>query len=107
MSNPIYEELKRADKVNDITEIDNIVEVYIQSNGKYLDLDKARKKIQELQKKDEIIFAMTAPKPGMPSTPWECATETQLYHALINIRDYLIADLANDVRKSEEEKDNA
>ena len=39
MSNPIYEELKRADKVNDITEIDNIVEVYIQSNGKYLDLD--------------------------------------------------------------------
>ena len=38
MSNPIYEELKRADKVNDITEIDNIVEVYIQSNGKYLDL---------------------------------------------------------------------
>ena len=27
MSNPIYEELKRADKVNDITEIDNIVEV--------------------------------------------------------------------------------
>ena len=107
MSNPIYEELKRADKVNDITEIDNIVEVYIQSNGKYLDLDKARKKIQELQKKDEIIFAMTAPKPGMPSTPWECTTETQLYHALINIMDYLIADLANDVRKSEEEKDNA
>ena len=107
MSNPIYEEFKRADKVNDITEIDNIVEVYIQSNGKYLDLDKARKKIQELQKKDEIIFAMTAPKPGMPSTPWECTTETQLYHALINIRDYLIADLANDVRKSEEEKDNA
>ena len=107
MSNPIDEELKRADKVNDITEIDNIVEVYIQSNGKYLDLDKARKKIQELQKKDEIIFAMTAPKPGMPSTPWECTTETQLYHALINIRDYLIADLANDVRKSEEEKDNA
>ena len=107
MSNPIYEELKRADKVNDITEIDKIVEVYIQSNGKYLDLDKARKKIQELQKKDEIIFAMTAPKPGMPSTPWECTTETQLYHALINIRDYLIADLANDVRKSEEEKDNA
>lgn len=107
MSNPIYEELKRVDKVKDITEIDNIVEVYIQSNGKYLDLDKARKKIQELQKKDEIIFAMTAPKPGMPSTPWECTTETQLYHALINIRDYLIADLANDVRKSEEEKDNA
>ena len=107
MSNPIYEELKRADKVNDITEIDNIVEVYIQSNGKYLDLDKARKKIQELQKKDEIIFAMTAPKPGMPSTPWECTTETHLYHALINIRDYLIADLANDVLKSEEEKDNA
>ena len=70
-------------------------------------MDKARKKIQELQKKDEIIFAMTAPKPGMPSTPWECTTETQLYHALINIRDYLIADLANDVRKSEEEKDNA
>ena len=107
MSNPIYEELKRVDKVKDITEIDNIVEVYIQSNGKYLDLDKARKKIQELQKKDEIIFAMTAPKPGMPSTPWGCTTETQLYHALINIRDYLIADLANDVRKSEEEKDNA
>lgn len=78
MSNPIYEELKRVDKVKDITEIDNIVEVYIQSNGKYLDLDKARKKIQELQKKDEIIFAMTAPKPGMPSTPWECTNETQL-----------------------------
>ena len=107
MSNPIYEELKRVDKVKDITEIDNIVEVYIQSNGKYLDLDKARKKIQELQKKDEIIFAMTAPKPGMPSTPWECTNETQLYHALINIRDYLTADLANDVRKGEEEKDNA
>lgn len=107
MSNPIYEELKRADKAKDITAIDNIVEVYIQSNGKYLDLDKARKKIQELQKKDEIIFAMTAPKPSMPSTPWECTTETQLCHALINIRDYLIADLANDVRKSEEEKDNA
>ena len=107
MSNPIYEEFKRADKVNDITEIDNIVEVYIQSNGKYLDLKKAREKIQKLQEKDEIIFAMTAPKPGMPSTPWECTTETQLYHALINIRDYLIADLANDVRKSEEEKDNA
>ena len=107
MSNPIYEEFKRVDKVKDITEIDNIVEVYIQSNGKYLDLDKARKKIQELQKKDEIIFAMTAPKPGMPSTPWECTTETQLYHALINIRDYLIADLANDVRESEEETNNA
>lgn len=107
MSNPIYEELKRADKVKDITEIDNIVEVYIQSNGKCLDLDKAREKIRELQGKDAIIFAMTAPKPGMPSTPWECTTETQLYHALINIRDYLIADLANDVRKSEEEKDNA
>lgn len=56
MSNPIYEELKRADKVNDITEIDNIVEVYIQSNGKYLDLDKARKKIQELQKKGRNHF---------------------------------------------------
>ena len=107
MSNPIYEELKRVDKVKDITEIDNIVEVYIQSNGKYLDLDKARKKIQELQKKDEIIFAMTAPKPGMPSTPWECTNEAQLYHALINIRDYLIADLANDVRESEEETNNA
>lgn len=107
MSNPIYEELKRADKVKDITEIDNIVEVYIQSNGKYLDLKKAREKIRELQEKDEIILAMTAPKPGMPSTPWECTTETQLFHALINIRDYLIADLANDVRKSEEEKDNA
>ena len=107
MSNPIYEELKRVDKVKDITEIDNIVEVYIQSNGKYLDLKKAREKIRELQEKDAIIFAMTAPKPSMPSTPWECTTETQLYHALINIRDYLIADLANDVRKSEEEKDNA
>ena len=107
MSNPIYEELKRVDKVKDITEIDNIVEVYIQSNGKYLDLKKAREKIRELQEKDAIIFAMTAPKPGMPSTPWECTIETQLYHALINIRDYLIADLANDVRESEEEKDNA
>ena len=95
------------DKVKDITEIDNIVEVYIQSNGKYLDLKKAREKIRELQEKDAIILAMTAPKPGMPSTPWECTDETQLYHALINIRDYLIADLANDVRKSEEEKDNA
>ena len=50
---------------------------------------------------------MTAPKPGMPSTPWECTDETQLYHALINIRDYLIADLANDVRESEEETNNA
>ena len=49
MSNPIYEELKRADKVKDITEIDNIVEVYIQSNGEYLDLKKAREKIWELQ----------------------------------------------------------
>ena len=107
MSNPNYDVLKRADKVKDITEIDNIVEVYIQTNGKYLDLDKARKKIQDLQEKDEIIFAMTKPKPGMPSTPWECTTETQLYHALVNIRDYLIADLANDVRQSEEEKANA
>ena len=107
MSNPIYEELKRADKVKDITEIDNIVEVYIQSNGKYLDLKKAREKIREFQEKDAIIFAMTAPKPGMPSTPWESTTETQLYHALINIRDYLTADLANDVRKSEEDNDNA
>ena len=107
MSNPIYEELKRADKVNDITEIDNIVEVYIQSNGKYLDLKKARKKIQKLQEKDEIIFAMTAPKPGMPSTPWECTNDTQLYHALIYFSVYLIADLANDVRESEEEPNNA
>lgn len=107
MSNPIYEELKRADKAKDITAIDNIVEVYIQSNGKYLDLKKAREKIRELQEKDAIILAMTAPKPGMPSTPWECTTETQLYHALINIRDYLIADLANDVRESEEETNNA
>ena len=107
MSNPIYEELKRADKAKDITAIDNIVEVYIQSNGKYLDLKKAREKIRELQEKDAIIFAMTAPKPGMPSTPWECTNETQLYHALINIRDYLIADLANDVRESEEETNNA
>lgn len=107
MSNPIYEELKRADKAKDITAIDNIVEVYIQSNGKYLDLKKAREKIRELQEKDAIIFAMTAPKPGMPSTPWECTNEAQLYHALINIRDYLIADLANDVRKSEEETNNA
>lgn len=56
MSNPIYEELKRADKVNDITEIDNIVEVYIQSNGKYLDLDKAREKIQELQKRTKSFL---------------------------------------------------
>ena len=107
MSNPIYEELKRADKAKDITAIDNIVEVYIQSNGKYLDLKKDREKIRELQEKDAIIFAMTAPKPGMPCTPWECTNEAQLYHALINIRDYLIADLANDVRKSEEEKENA
>ena len=107
MSNPIYEELKRADKVKDITEIDNIVEVYIQSNGEYLDLKKAREKIRELQEKDAIILAMTAPKPGMLSTPWECTTETQLFHALINIRDYLIADLANDVRESEEETNNA
>ena len=107
MSNPIYEELKRVDKVKDITEIDNIVEVYIQSNGKYLDLKKAREKIRELQEKDAIILAMTAPKPGMLSTPWECTTETQLFHALINIRDYLIADLANDVRESEEETNNA
>ena len=107
MSNPIYEELKRADKAKDITAIDNIVEVYIQSNGKYLDLKKAREKIRELQEKDAIIFAMTAPKPGMPSTPWECTNEAQLYHALINIRDYLIADLANDVRDSEEETNNA
>ena len=107
MSNPIYEELKRADKAKDITAIDNIVEVYIQSNGKYLDLKKAREKIRELQEKDAIIFAMTAPKPGMPSTPWECTNEAQLYHALIIIRDYLIADLANDVRKSEEETNNA
>ena len=107
MSNPIYEELKRADKAKDITAIDNIVEVYIQSNGEYLDLKKAREKIWELQEKDAIILAMTAPKPGMPSTPWECTIETQLYHALINIRDYLIADLANDVRESEEETNNA
>ena len=107
MSNPIYEEFKRVDKVKDITEIDNIVEVYIQSNGKYLDLKKAREKIRELQEKDAVILAMTAPKPGMPSTPWECTDETQLYHALINIRDYLIADLANDVRESEEETNNA
>ena len=56
MSNPIYEELKRVDKVKDITEIDNIVEVYIQSNGKYLDLDKARKKIQELQKRTKSFL---------------------------------------------------
>ena len=44
------------DKVKDITEIDNIVEVYIQSNGKYLDLDKARKKIQELQKRTKSFL---------------------------------------------------
>ena len=56
MSNPIYEEFKRVDKVKDITEIDNIVEVYIQSNGKYLDLDKARKKIQELQKRTKSFL---------------------------------------------------
>ena len=107
MSNPIYEELKRVKKVEDITEIDHMIEMYIRSNGKHLDLDKARKKIKELQEKDAVVFAMTAPKPGMPSTPWEYTTETQLYHALVNIRGYLSADLANDVRKSEEETDNA
>ena len=56
MSNPIYEELKRADKVNDITEIDNIVEVYIQSNGKYLDLDKARKKFRNYKKRTKSFL---------------------------------------------------
>jgi len=46
-------------------------------------------------------------KPGAPSTPWEHTTETQLYHALVNIRDYLISDLAKDACKGEEENDNA
>lgn len=107
MSNPIYEELKRAEKLKDIADINNIVDVYTQSSGKYLDLDKARRKIRELSEKDAIIFAMTTPKPGAPSTPWEYTTETQLYHALVNIRDYLISDLAKDACIGEEENDNA
>ena len=107
MSNPIYEELKRAEKLKDIADIDNIVTEYHQSNGTHLNLDKARKKIRELQEKDANIFIMTAPKPGIPSTPWEQTTKRQLYCALINIKDYLIADLTNDVQKSEEETNDA
>ena len=56
MSNPIYEEFKRADKVNDITEIDNIVEVYIQSNGKYLDLKKLAKKFRNYKKRTKSFL---------------------------------------------------
>ena len=61
MSNPIYEEFKRADKVNDITEIDNIVEVYIQSNGKYLDLKKLAKKFRNYKKRTKSFLQWPHP----------------------------------------------
>lgn len=109
MSNPLYEMMEQMKIKKDIAEIDVILSGYANANGIYnKDLDiQARNKIEEMQRKDPVVFATTAPKPGTQDIPWAEVTPLQFYNILTNIRNYLEAKMMDKVRKQQGENNHA
>lgn len=109
MSNPLYEMLEQMDLEKDIAEIDAIRSDYENANSIYYkELDRqARNKIEQMQKKDPVVLAATAPKPGTQSIPWSEVTSLQFYNILTDIKKYLEAKLVDKARKQLEDNNHA
>ena len=99
MSNPIKDEFDKISLSKDISEINNIIEVF-QETG-YLDRDNAIDKIKKLRNNDEDIAIVTTVKLLSYSIPFEQTSNTQIVSELIMQRDILQAKLA---KKIAEEK---
>lgn len=99
MSNPIKDEFDKISLSKDISEINNIIQVF-QETG-YLDRDNAIDKIKKLRNNDEDIAIVTAAKLLSYSIPFEQTSNTQIVSELIMQRDILQAKL---VKKIAEEK---
>lgn len=96
MSNPLYEMMEQMEVQKDIAEIDIILSGYENANGIYKELDmQARNKIEQMQRKDPVVFATTVPKPGTQGIPWPEVTPLQFYNILTNIKNYLEAKLVH------------
>lgn len=108
MSNPLFEMMEQAEIQKDIAEIVVILSGYENANGICKELDiQARYKIEQMQRKDPVVFAATAPKPGTPGIPWSEVPPTQLYNILTNIKLYLEAKLLDKNKKQREDKNHA
>lgn len=99
MSNPIKDEFDKISLSKDISEINNIIQVF-QETG-FLDRDNAIDKIKKLRNNDEDIAIVTAAKLLSYSIPFEQTSNTQIVSELIMQRDILQAKL---VKKIAEEK---
>ena len=99
MSNPIKDEFDKISLSKDISEINNIIQVF-QETG-FLDRDNAIDKIKKLRNNDEDIAIVTTVKLLSYSIPFEQTSNTQIVSELIMQRDILQAKLA---KKIAEEK---
>ena len=99
MSNPIKDEIDKISLSKDISEINNIIQVF-QETG-FLDRDNAIDKIKKLRNNDVDIAIVTAAKLLSYSIPFEQTSNTQIVSELIMQRDILLAKLA---KKIAEEK---
>lgn len=99
MSNPIKDEFDKISLSKDISEINNIIQVF-QETG-FLDRDNAIDKIKKLRNNDEDIAIVTAAKLLSYSIPFEQTPNSQIISELIMQRDILLAKLA---KKIAEEK---
>ena len=99
MSNPIKDEFDKISLSKDISEINNIIQVF-QETG-FLDRDNAIDKIKKLRNNDEDIAIVTAAKLLSYSIPFEQTSNTQIVSELFMQRDILQAKLA---KKIAEEK---
>ena len=99
MSNPIKDEFDKISLSKDISEINNIIQVF-QETG-FLDRDNAIDKIKKLRNNDEDIAIVTTVKLLSYSIPFEQTSNTQIVSELIMQRDILLAKLA---KKIAEEK---
>lgn len=108
MSNPLYDMLEHMAIQEDIAEIGVILSGYESANGKYEELDiQARKKIEQMQRKDPGVFVATAPKPGSPGIPWSYVPSSQLYNILSGIKTYLEEKLVNKTKKQQGDNNHA
>lgn len=92
MSNPIKDEFDKISLSKDISEINNIIQVF-QETG-FLDRDNAIDKIKKLRNNDEDIAIVTAAKLLSYSIPFEQTPNSQIISELIMQRDILLAKLA-------------
>lgn len=97
MANPIYEVPKKFETMADIADITALLSAYDSARNR-LDTtatdEQARKKIAEMQCKDVVVLANTAPRPGEQGIPLSDVSMPRLYRTLVDIKSHLEAKIA-------------